>query len=340
MKYDHIDFTPPGGVREEAQKGLDWRSEYGRGGTEVGVARGRDLSNGVNISPETARRMKAYFDRHEIDKQGKGWSPGEDGFPSNGRIAWALWGGDAGYAWARKLVEQMNAADEERTMTASVERRSLLIEENADAAVPMLAVERRSVQGEDGSETEREFVVGYAARFGVRSLLLGDFYERIDPNAFSIVTERRGRKRKLETRALFNHDSNYPLARYPRTLSLTVDEVGLRYEFPVPETTYGRDLASNIAAGIVLGSSFAFTVPSGGDDWAIEDGQSVRTIRAVDSLLDVGPCTYPAYGDGGLEVAQRSLDAFRKEQTRHREARDFLANRAAFYRDFLGQHGK
>jgi hypothetical protein len=44
----------------------------------------------VNISPETARRMKAYFDRHEIDKQGKGYRPGEDGFPSAGRIAWAL----------------------------------------------------------------------------------------------------------------------------------------------------------------------------------------------------------------------------------------------------------
>jgi len=89
-RYDHIDFTPPAGVRSEAQKGLDWRREFGRGGTAVGVARARDLSNGTTISPETARRMKAYFDRHEIDKQGKGYSPGEDGFPSAGRIAWAL----------------------------------------------------------------------------------------------------------------------------------------------------------------------------------------------------------------------------------------------------------
>jgi hypothetical protein len=105
-KYDHIDFTPPAGVRSEAQKGLDWRSEFGRGGTAVGIARARDLSNGTTISPDTARRMKAYFDRHEIDKQGKGWAPGEDGFPSNGRIAWALWGSDPGYAWSRKLVER------------------------------------------------------------------------------------------------------------------------------------------------------------------------------------------------------------------------------------------
>ena len=111
--YDEIDFTPPQGVQDEAQKGLDWRSEYGRGGTEVGIARARDLSNGVNISPDTARRMKSYFARHEVDKQGGGWSPDEEGFPSNGRIAWALWGGDAGQVWANKIVGQMDRIDEE-----------------------------------------------------------------------------------------------------------------------------------------------------------------------------------------------------------------------------------
>jgi len=50
--------------------------------------------------------MIAYFDRHEIDKQGQGYKSGTDGYPSNGRIAWALWGGDAGRAWARANVEK------------------------------------------------------------------------------------------------------------------------------------------------------------------------------------------------------------------------------------------
>jgi len=335
-RYDHIDFTPPAGVRSEAQKGLDWRREFGRGGTEVGVARGRDLSNGTTISPETARRMKAYFDRHEIDKQGEGWSPGQSGFPSNGRIAWALWGGDSGYSWSKKLVTQMNAADENaRSTTMNIERRSLAIDE-VESAVPLLAVESRGA--EDGSE--REYIVGYAAKFGVNSLDLGDFIERIHPDAFGIVSERRGRKKSLETRALWNHDANYPLARYPGTLSMSVDEVGLRYEFPVPDTTYGRDIASNIRAGIVKGSSFSFTVPSGGDTWAIEDGRSVRTITRIDSLLDVGPVTFPAYPDADVTVAQRSFDHFRKEQRRHDEAREYAANRAAFYRDVLRQHGR
>jgi HK97 family phage portal protein len=110
-KYDGIDFTPPQAVRTEAQRGLDWRREHGRGGTEVGIARARDLSNGVEVSPETIGRMVSYFARHEVDKQGEGWSQGEDGYPSNGRIAWALWGGDPGRAWANKVSRQMKARD-------------------------------------------------------------------------------------------------------------------------------------------------------------------------------------------------------------------------------------
>ena len=335
-RYDHIDFTPPAGVREEAAKGLEWRREYGRGGTAVGVARARDLSNGTNITPDTAKRMASYFARHEVDKQGEGWSPGQDGFPSAGRIAWALWGGDPGQAWASKLTRQMEAADEDRsTIMANIERRALAIDD-VESAVPLLTVESRS---EDGSE--REYIVGYAAKFGVNSLELeGSFIERIDPGAFGIVSERRGRRRPLETRALWNHDPNYPLARYPGTLSMSVDDVGLRYEFPVPDTSYGRDLAANIRAGIVRGSSFSFTVPADGDSWAVEDGRSVRTITRVDSLLDVGPVTFPAYPDADVKVAQRSYDAFRQALERDSARRLAIQSRAADLREYLRQHGR
>jgi len=110
-KYAHIGFVAPQGAKEEAKRGLEWRREHGRGGTAIGVARARDIANGATLSPSTVRRMKAFFDRHEVDKKGKGFTPG-DGFPSNGRIAWALWGGDPGYAWAKKVVRQLNSADE------------------------------------------------------------------------------------------------------------------------------------------------------------------------------------------------------------------------------------
>lgn len=312
-KYDHIDFTPPAGARAEAKKGLAWRQEHGRGGTAVGVARARDLSNGTSISPDTARRMKAYFDRHEVDKQGQGFSPGEDGFPSAGRIAWALWGGDPGYAWARKLVNQMNAADENKERSVSknkIERRFFIAPSEGEDAT-LLRVERRAAS--EGSDDKTAYIVGYAARFGVDSLdgAVGEFTERIDPGAFSLVAERRGRKKPLMTRALFNHNSDMPLARYPDTLSLSVDEVGLRYEFPVPDTSYGKDLLSLIEGGIVRGSSFAFTIAKDGEQWSVdEDGRHIRTITRVGDLFDVGPVTYPAYGDGGLEVAKRSHEMF------------------------------
>lgn len=111
-KYSDIDFHPPQGAREEAEKGLEWRREFGRGGTAVGIARARDIKNGVELSPDTLRRMKSFFARHEVDKKAEGFKQGEKGYPSNGRIAWALWGGDPAKSWADKVVDQMDKADE------------------------------------------------------------------------------------------------------------------------------------------------------------------------------------------------------------------------------------
>lgn len=108
-KYDHIDFTPPKGAREAAKRALEVRAEKPdsqQGMTAVGIARARDLSNGKTLSPETVRRMKAYFDRHQSDKSGESWD--EQG---KGWQAWMGWGGDPGYAWARKVVRQMDSAD-------------------------------------------------------------------------------------------------------------------------------------------------------------------------------------------------------------------------------------
>jgi len=92
----------------EAKRGLEWRKKYKRGGTLVGVARARDIINNVDFPDSTIARMHSYFSRHEVDKKGKGFSPGEQGFPSAGRIAWALWGGDAGQTWAAAQMRRIN----------------------------------------------------------------------------------------------------------------------------------------------------------------------------------------------------------------------------------------
>lgn len=105
---EDIDLTPTDGMANEAQKALDWRKEGFDGGTSVGLARARQLVNKQELSPSTVRRMHSFFSRHEVDKQGEGFSPGEPGFPSNGRVAWALWGGDPGQTWARAKSETLD----------------------------------------------------------------------------------------------------------------------------------------------------------------------------------------------------------------------------------------
>ena len=99
-------FAPTAEMAAEAELGLKWREEYGRGGTEVGVARARDISNMRNLSFETVQRMNSYFARHEVDKEATGWNQGEEGFPTAGRIAWQLWGGDAGRDFAKRIIDR------------------------------------------------------------------------------------------------------------------------------------------------------------------------------------------------------------------------------------------
>jgi len=102
-----IDTKPTQGMIDEAIKGLEWRREYGRGGTQVAVARATNIKNGDNLSFDTISRMNSFFARHEVDKKAEGFYPGEEGYPSAGRIAWSLWGGDSGQSWAKKKVKEI-----------------------------------------------------------------------------------------------------------------------------------------------------------------------------------------------------------------------------------------
>ena len=107
-----INTSPSDGMVDEAERGLDWREEYGRGGTAVGVARARDIINGRDLSLNTVKRMYSFFARHEVAKQAEGFSPGEEGYPSAGRIAWALWGGDPGFSWSKRIVKRLDSLDD------------------------------------------------------------------------------------------------------------------------------------------------------------------------------------------------------------------------------------
>ena len=182
-RYAHIDFSPPDGVREAAARALEVRAEKPRsqrGMTAVGLARARDLSNGKTISPETARRMLAYFSRHEVDKQGASWPEQGAGWQ-----AWHGWGGDAGYAWARKLVKQMDAAEE------LTERPTY---QAAFGEIALAEVDGLVVVVDDGQTMGRPFVTLSAGK--VSSRLSGDLICDVTPEHLAeikrVFDARRG----------------------------------------------------------------------------------------------------------------------------------------------------
>jgi len=172
-------------------------------------------------------------------------------------------------------------------------------------------VEQRAYDGELKAAVEGRTVEGYASVFNSMSEDLGGFREIILPNAFSDVLDN-------DVRALYNHDSNYLLARTTSgTLELKEDEKGLYYRFEMPNTSYGNDMLELFRRGDLSQSSFGFTVEK--DSWRMEDGQHVRYIERVGSLFDVSPVVYPAYtaassglrsaepnGEGAAEVARET----------------------------------
>lgn len=105
MQQRQSSFKPPIAVAQQAALGLMLRKKFKRGGTMVGIARARDLKNRRNISVQTIRRMYSFFARHFIDKQGRNFY--NEITPSNGKIAWLLWGGDPGAMWVTAIYRKL-----------------------------------------------------------------------------------------------------------------------------------------------------------------------------------------------------------------------------------------
>lgn len=95
------------GMKAAAQRAIDWRAEGHKGGTQVGATRARQIVSGEAMSADTVKRMYSFFSRHEVDKKATGFNSGEEGYPSKGRVAWDLWGGNAGFTWSRQIVERL-----------------------------------------------------------------------------------------------------------------------------------------------------------------------------------------------------------------------------------------
>jgi hypothetical protein len=99
-------YKPTAGMKSAANRAIRWKKE-GKAtgaGTAVGWTRAGQLSRGETLSLSTVKRMYSFFSRHEVDKKGKDFYNTSN--PSNGRIMWEAWGGDAGFSWSRKIVER------------------------------------------------------------------------------------------------------------------------------------------------------------------------------------------------------------------------------------------
>lgn len=161
-------------------------------------------------------------------------------------------------------------------------------------------IELRAVEGQPGP-----VIAGYAARFDVESKDLGGFREIIRKGAFDRTLKKGG----PDVIARVNHQSSLLLGKKSSgTLRLSVDELGLRYEVDLPDTSVGRDVAEHIRRGDISESSFAFAVAKDGAKWTARstDGLPLREVHAAD-LFDVAPvidsAAYPS-----TSVSMRTLE--------------------------------
>jgi HK97 family phage prohead protease len=176
------------------------------------------------------------------------------------------------------------------------------------------------VETNGAKSVDENVIEGYAAVFNSDSEDFGSFVERIAPGAFS-------ERLKDDTVALFNHSMNQVLGRNGVNLTLSEDEVGLKYRCVLPDTTFARDMRTLVKDGIINKSSFAFTVRE--ETWTHPEDRnkpSIRTIKKVEYLYDVSPVTTPAYKD--TSVASRSFEQFKKTEQTQLKTKEALGQRA------------
>lgn len=295
--------VPTQAMADEAQRGLDWRAEYGRGGTEVGVARARDISNRADLSDETIGRMVSYFARHEVDKDAQGFRPGEDGYPSAGRIAWALWGGDPGKSWADKEWAKIQDEGAEKMMM----RKNIVLDN----------VDLKFAKNDTGAFS------GYASVFGG----VDSYRDTIMPGAYKSVIERIQAGAARMPKMFINHKSyELPVGKW---LSMEEDDKGL---FMFGELTPGMDEAKTVKAamqhGTIDGLSIGYGLNRDDVEMVEKDDGVVRIIKNVSELYEISIVTYPA--DDAARVDLSSVKSALDQVESIKDFEDFLREAGGF----------
>jgi HK97 family phage prohead protease len=289
-----VDLTVPEFIRANASRGLKYLEEGfgGDGLTDATKREARDMAAG-RVSENKVRKMAPWFARHKVDGQApKNSDPSNAQYPGAGLVAWLLWGGDSNFSdraqnWAQRKIDALDAeADSRSKIVKKIERRTYTVQD----------VQAR--QAEDGVMR----LSGYAAVFNDASVPL-PFKERIAPGAF-----RKTLSESPDVRLLVNHEG-LPLARTKNgTLTLTEDDIGLRFDAELADTQESRDIYTLVGRGDVDQMSFAFRVIR--QNWSKD--KSERTLTEV-SLADgdVSVVTYPAYPTTSVEAREHLKNAIK-----------------------------
>ncbi len=170
----------------------------------------------------------------------------------------------------------------------------------------------------DGITSNGRTIEGYAVVFGAKSVRMYDwcrdwiYEEYIDKDAIS-----QELLNSSDVKALIDHDRSRLVARCKDgvgSLSLTLDERGLKFSFEAPNTSQGNDLLEMIQRGDLTGCSFAFRCDEEKDQWEKKGKVAKCTRKKITGLYDVSIVTDPAYPDTEVSARQRSImEGFAKE---------------------------
>ena len=307
-----INEDAPAYMRAAARRGLEFYADGlgGDGLVERTIREARDMAEG-RVTDDKWIRIAAWIARHMDDLDAPDAQPDSDNYPSAGVVAHLLWGSgptkraaERTMAFAESVVARIEAEQERETMTANTRSKWVDVALRIKSQLEGGDSEGRSTSKQEQRIHATDFEIretadgmsftGYAAVFNSDSEPL-PFIERIAPGAF-----KRSLQSRNEVKLLWNHDAGEPLASVRGgTLRLVEDEIGLRVEATLANTTRGRDVAELIRSKTIDSMSFGFSVIK--DSWQGE----VRTLEAV-RLFETSVVSWPAYTATSGTISVRS----------------------------------
>lgn len=274
-----IDLEPTEGMREEAARYQAWKAEGREGGTAVAATRARQILSGDELSPETVITMAAWFARHAVDAAGEGFEPGEEGYPSPGRVAWAAWGGDPGQRWSTAKRAALAAIDDEADMS---EERSTSDEPRA---IKAMACAYKALDGE-----AREFE-GYGSVFGV----VDSYQDVVLPGAFQATLAKAMATSRMPA-MLWQHDPSQVIGVWR---VMQEDSRGLYVKGELADTQLGREAYALLKLGALSGLSIGYSVTGERYDRT----RDVRELTGIE-LWETSLVTFPANAESRVAAVK------------------------------------